>query len=114
MAKKQEWQFVEIKLQTTDMPKVEKLMAEFDQSYTRLLIEVMSRGYKISSSWVDKQNAFVVSVSGTDRSKYNNGFTMTSWSDDYEEACCMMAYKVLELTHDGEWEEFATEKSSWG
>lgn len=114
MAKKAEWEFVEVKLQTTDKAKIDKFGDQFKNNSTSILEEVLSRGYKVSISWVDKQNSYVVSVSGTDRSKANNGTTMTSWSDDLDECICMMAYKVLELTHGGDWTEFATERSSWG
>lgn len=111
---KSEWQFANVKLTEKDKPKLIRFSGEFDDNPMNILTEIASRQYKLSVSWVDKQNSFVVSVSGTENSKINNGVTMTSWSDDVEEAIFMTGYKVLEVTQDGVWLEYAEESSNWG
>lgn len=111
---KSEWQFIDVKLETEDKPKLEKFAKEYKLDVEAILTEISAMGYKLSISYVDKQNSFVVSVSGNDRTKHNNGCTMTSWSDDVIEALFMAAYKVIVVTDRGIWSEYATDTSNWG
>lgn len=109
-----DWEFVELKLEKSDQPKVEKFAKEYQGNAVEILADIAEIGYKISVSWVDKQNSYVVSVSGTDRSPDNQKQTITSWSDNLFEACAIAGYKVLILADDKLWKELATESSQWG
>lgn len=108
------WTFVEIRLDIADAPKLEQFLKVFEGDIFRIVDEILSKGYKLSVSWVDKQNSYIVSVSGSDRSAHNNGKTLTSWSDSLEECIVMAGFKVLELTKGGAWEDYETKRSAWG
>lgn len=108
------WEFVEIRLQQTAAKDVEKYAQKHKNDPVSILEEITSYGYKVSISWVDDRNAYVVSVSGSDNSKNNNQTTVTSWSDSAMEALAMAGYKVVILTSGGDWKEFVTAKDNWG
>lgn len=108
------WDFVELKLTEKDKPKVQAFAKEYNGDCVEILADIVEIGYKVSISWVDKQNSYVVSVSGTDRSPDNQKQTITSWSGDIFEACAIAGYKVLKLADDKLWKELATEVSTWG
>lgn len=108
------WNFVEIKLVSDDKPALDEYMKSHKNDPTSILTEVASYGYKISISWVDDRNAYVVSVSGRDGGKKNANATVTSWSDDLNEAIGMAGYKVVKLTGGEEWAEYATTLGEWG
>lgn len=108
------WEFVEIKLDKEDKKPLAEYMKELNDDPVEMLTAISALGYKVSVSWVDKQNSFVVSVSGRKDTKYNNGLSVSSWSDNLIEAIGMAAYKVIKLTDSGDWKEHATESSNWG
>lgn len=114
MAKRPEWAFVEIKLEKKDKPKVDKFAEQYKGNPFEILEDITELGYKVSQSYVDKQNSYVVSVSGSERSGINNYQTVTTWSSDLREAVEMAGYKVLDLAKNSDWTEFATEDSNWG
>lgn len=109
-----EWDFINVKLSEKDKPKLEKFADKFNEDLEALMDEIVTLGYKVSTSYVDKQNSFVVTVSGSENSKFNNKCSMTSWSSSWVEAMFMMGYKVLEVTQGGEWKDFAQESDNWG
>lgn len=114
MAKRDTWKFVEIKLVKEDKKALEKYAEQFKGNMVDMIEQLCSYQYKISISWVDKQNSYVVSVSGTDHSKDNDNRTLTSWSDDVIEAVEMALYKVEVICSGGNWDDHATEQSNWG
>lgn len=70
-------------------------------------------GFKVSVSWVFDQNAFCVSLIGTDNTKDHRDMVMTSWSDDLEEAIRLAAFKHYVLCEGKEWPSQETGKR-WG
>lgn len=113
MNKKGIWEFININLIKDDRPKVDEFAKLWKNDIQSVVIELLTLGYKVSFSWVDAQNSYVVSVSGTDRSKHNNGYTLSSWSDDLAECIMMAGYKVLVIAVAGTWLDYQTDSATW-
>jgi len=114
MAAKFDWNFVEIKLQHSDRENVIKFASKYGENILEVIDDITELGYKVSISYVDTQNSYVVSVSGTDRSGMNNKQTVTSWSNNLEECIAIAGYKILQLARDKDWKELETHASNWG
>ena len=114
MAQKFAWTFVEIKLLAGDKPKVLAWAEKNVTNPLEVIDDITELGYKVSISYIDDRNSYVVSVSGSDRTPQNNKQTITTWSSNLEECLIMAGYKILHLTKDGKWEDYATESSDWG
>lgn len=114
MAKKFDWTFVEIKLEKKDKPLVEKFAESYKHDPLEILDDIAELGYKVSVSYVDDQNSYVVSVSGNSRTGINNQQTVTTWSGDLGECIAMAGYKVLKLSDGRDWKELETQSSNWG
>ncbi len=108
------WTFITIKLSQDDKPELEAFIKGYNKHFLDVITDVLAMGYKVSLNWIDKQNAFVVSVSGTNESAQNKGATVTSWSDELSEAIFMMGYKALVLGKSKTWVEIQTDSSNWG
>lgn len=110
----QQWKFINIKL--TDKDK--KPLAQYADSHKvdvrSVIDDICAGGYKLSISFVIAQNSYVVTVSGNDKTKHNNGCSMTSWSDEVIEAIFMTGYKMFEICGGEPWDEYATENNNWG
>ena len=95
----------------------EQQFTEFISSEKRTPVEwlqtLLGDGYKVSVSYVFDQNAFCLSVIGTDNTKQNKGVVMTTWSDDLEEVITMAAFKHFGMCQGGEWPTQANE-NRWG
>ena len=111
---KKDHQFINLRLTIADRNSVEKFASEFKDDAFAVLEELHIRGYKVSSSWIDKQNAYVVSVTGTERSQKNEHATITSWSDDLKECVFLAGYKVLVIAGDKDWTSLDESVSNWG
>lgn len=83
----------------------------FDPMYA--INELAGQGYKLSFSFIDDMSAWCVTVTGSERSKHNATYFMSSWSDDLVEAIFMCLYKVEIICKNGTWEQYAT-NSRWG
>lgn len=111
---KSEWEFINIKLEKTDVPALEKYAKSHDNDPFSVLDEILAAQYKVSVSWVDKQNSYVVSVSGNENTALNNKCTMTSWSDSVMEALIMTGFKVFVVCGGKAWKDFEEETGNWG
>lgn len=114
MAKENNWSFVEVKIGREDKQLFQDWTQARGEVVTSMIETLCSYGYKVSVSWVDSHNSFVVSVSGSDSGKLNKQCTMTSWSDDVIEAFQLAVFKVVHVTGEGVWSDYATEKDNWG
>lgn len=114
MASKNDWKFVDVKLDKSQKGDVEKFGDQYDKDYLGIIDDISELGYKVSVSYVDKQNSYVVSVSGSERSGYNKGCTLTSWAKELGEAVQIAGYKVLDYMRNKDWVEFETESDTWG
>jgi len=114
MAKDPRWKFIECRLTADDAEGLERFSKGDYGGLVQTATELSSMGYKLSVSFIDKQNAFVATVSGSDRSKYNNGTSISSWSDDLAEAILMCGYKVIVLANRGDWEVLDAPRANWG
>ena len=108
------WEFVAIRLHREDEKKVNAFGDPKDNDIQSMLSDITSHGYKVSLAWVDKQNAYVFTVSGTDNTKYNKQTSMSSWSDDLYQAVVLGAYKMEIITKWGDWQQFSTQQELWG
>ena len=113
-SKKFEWTFVNIKLKPEDKESLLKYAKEHKGQVESALSAIASYGYKFSLSFVDDSNSWCASVSGNERTKFNDKCTITSWSDDISEAIFMAAYKCDVVTEGGDWKEYEETSSNWG
>lgn len=60
-------------------------------------------GFKVTMTYVFDQNAWCVSLVGTETTKKHKDVVMTSWSDDLGEAIAIGAYKHYIVCDGGEW-----------
>jgi hypothetical protein len=108
------WNFATIRLVETDRVPLQEYLKENDNDPENVLQELLSAGLKVSVSYVDDQSAFVVTISGSERSKRNQNWSLSSWSDDMWEAVAMSGYKHFVLCDGKDWADLDKGKSSWG
>lgn len=103
MARKDIWTFANVNLTAEDDKEIDIFVKARDNDVLGVLIELLASGYKTSFAWIDKQNSFVVTVSGTERSSLNKGTSMTAWSDSLNDAIMVLGYKVFIKTEGDDW-----------
>ncbi len=108
------WEFATIRLTEADKVPLQEYVHTHDNDPENILQELLSAGFKVSISFVDDQSAFVVTISGSERSKRNQGWSLSSWSDDFWEAVSMAGYKHFVLCDGKDWADLDKGKSSWG
>lgn len=108
------WKFITRRLDENDRVELQKYIDEHDGGTEEILQEILGAGYKVSISWIDDQSSYVVTVSGSKRSPHNDGYSMTSWSDDIWEAVAMCGYKVFVLAEGTGWKKIEASPDSWG
>lgn len=106
MASKNLWTFANVNLTADDDAQIDKFVKSREKDTLGVLIELLAAGYKTSFAWIDAQNSFVVTVSGTDRASLNKGTSMTAWSDDLSDAIMVLGYKVFIKTDGGTWSDY--------
>lgn len=104
MAKNFDWEMINKRLQLEDKQAFEKWVTKNPASVADLVTEVATNGYKLSITWVDNSNSFVVTASGRKDEGRNKKKSLPSWSDDVQEALYMTVYKILVIFEGGEWE----------
>lgn len=104
MAKNFDWEMINKRLQLEDKKAFENWVAKNPATVADLVTEVATNGYKLSITWVDSSNSFVVTASGRKDEGRNKKKSLPSWSDDVQEALYMTVYKILVLFDGGEWE----------
>lgn len=114
MASLKDWKFIDVKLDKSQKGDVQKFGDQYDKDYLGIIDDISELGYKVSVSYVDKQNSYVVSVSGSERSGYNKGCTLTSWAAELGEAVQIAGYKVLDYMRNKDWVEFESDAETWG
>lgn len=72
-------------------------------SLPALMAEFAVLGYKVSFTHVSSSQSWCISVTGTKDAKFNSGATLTTWSEDCEEAFYMAWFKVSEIFQKGVW-----------
>ena len=108
------WKFVNIRLSSEDLDGLNHFIKQFDGTAIDALEELNTTGYKVSHSWQDKQTAFNVTVSGTDNSPANYQRSMSTYSDDLDQAIMMTLYKVMVVCEGKDWEKYEKDSSNWG
>lgn len=97
------WTMINARLTKADQKVFHDTVTKTNQPAQDLVIELLEQGYKVSISFVDDRASFVFTVTGPKGHKINAEKSMTSWSDDLEEAMCMGWYKVRHVFNDGVW-----------
>lgn len=108
------WTMIHIRLDKKHLPKIQEFLKSHDNDPENVLQEIMSLGYKVSMSFIDDRASFVVTMSGTDRTKHNDKMSVSSWSDDFWEAVTMMGYKHFVICDGKSWEDHDTSSENWG
>lgn len=114
MALPKNWKMISVRIESSEKDKFLHWCEENPMSATDILEELGGRLYKLSASWVDSNQAWVVTVSGTKDSNKNKNQSMSSWSNDVMEALYMTIYKVLVICEDKDWESYESASGSWG
>ena len=109
-----DWKFYDIRLKQDDREKLEQWFLGYGNDPVAVMQELFAAGYKISMSWVDKQSAYVITLSGTKATNFNKQASISSWSDDILEGVVMCGYKHLVLADGGDWSLVDTQTSAWG
>lgn len=106
-------EFVTISLNRTHEKKVHEFAKQQELTFDKFFDYCAEKGYKASFSFVDKDMAWCVSVTGKQEATYNASLCMTTWSDSLIEAVAMCFFKMRVLTDDGDWSEYS-EDGRWG
>lgn len=115
MAKKfNGWLFADIKLDSSDKKSFESWVESTKPDVIEIQKELMAQGYKTSASFSVENEAFCVTITGTDDCKNNRGVSLTSWSDDLEEAYHIAAYKHFVKSKEGAWALPDKKSKAWG
>ena len=114
MARLNDYTIVPLKLQGDEKKRFTEWLKDTEFTPYDVWDELCGRGYKVSVSWIDKNNSFCVSVTGKDEASKNRRQTITSWSDDVTEALMMSLYKCLVMCEDNDWSAYATSSEVWG
>lgn len=96
-------QFASISIPAGDEKKFQDWATKCQLNMSEALNWFLERGFKISCSYVVKQNAFCLSIIGTDDTPQHKRMIMTSWSDDLEEVFYIALYKHIEMCGEGVW-----------
>lgn len=93
---------------------------EFEALYTtdagelhREFALVIGTGHKVSATWDDENQCYIVSAMGKAEDHRNYGKCLTARSDDLYEAMALLAYKHHHLFKDGTW-AVDTKAKQWG
>lgn len=78
-----------------------------------IMSHLLGEGFKISISWVVDNNAFCLSIIGTDNTRQHKNMVMTTWSDDLAEVILLAGYKHFVICGGGEWPSSGTTER-WG
>lgn len=113
MAKNWQKDFASIPLSEKDKEPLRLYTEELEGNPFVALENLLGLGYKVSILWSENSMSFIVSVIGTEDTKYNQTKVLSSFTDALEEAFFMAAYKHFILAEAGEW---PTEKDNarWG
>ena len=114
MAYKNNWTFVNCELSDKDKAALESYADEHQREPMSVIEELTASGYKISLSWLDDNHCFIVTISGTKYTSFNEGSSMSSRSDDLSEAFFMAGFKHFILAGGKDWSKLDTERSGWG
>lgn len=108
------WTFIHYKIPREDESKLKDYIKSCKDSVDTPITVFASQGYKISISWVDDKNSYVVTVSPKEGSKVNSKSSLPSWSDDWQEAIFMCGYKHEVLCDGGDWTPLLDKDDNWG
>lgn len=114
MARFQKMEFVTLRLTADDAKNIEKYAQSKEGDYTTVLHEILASGHKVSISWIDDKSSYIVTLIGTEHSQHNQGYSMTTWSDDLVEAIFMAGYKHEIVCDGGSWQDNSTGDMNWG
>lgn len=114
MANFKDWKFVNMRLTSDDEPELKKFALKYKSDVSAVVIELLSSGYKISITWVDDKESFIVTLTPTESCPYNAKSSMSSWSDDVIEAVMMAGYKNYVLADGKDWADAERGKDGWG
>lgn len=104
MAKKKfDWNMVTVRLDKSDQKKVHQVATKQEIDWHAAATALGGLGYKISMTWVDDRLAWVVTATGQVDHAINPASSISSWSQDPEEALILTWYKVCVVFDGGEW-----------
>jgi hypothetical protein len=113
MPRNNDFQFANIKLNRSDEKEFRGWSETQDFDTMGLLTNLGGDGYKVSLAWIDKQNAWCVTLVATDGAKHNKNRGLSSWSDDLEEAIWISGYKHYRMCDGGSWPDEGSNQN-WG
>jgi len=100
---KPDFNLIDYRLSETELEAFEKWSKGKVPTLPALMAEFAILGYKVSFTHVASSEAWCISVTGQKDAKFNAGATLTTWSEDVEEAFYMAWFKVSEIFARGAW-----------
>lgn len=96
-------EFITMNLLAEHRTALSEFSAAYDNNGLGAAEQLLGIGYKMSITWSDSSMAFIATVIGTENTPKNESKSMSSFSDDLNEALLMSAFKVLVLANGDEW-----------
>jgi hypothetical protein len=106
-------QFANYKLSDTEKGDYAVWIGEQNGDTIQALTDVVASGYKLTTSYDDKNQCFIVSLIGRQEGHPNQDICMSTRHGDLAQAIGMALYKELVLFAGSAWVE-ATLNSDWG
>lgn len=106
--------FVNVRLEPDDKPRFLEWQKANQADLAQYIGEMLGSGYKVSVNLDDKNDCYIVAVTGTTNCRDNRGLCMTTRSDDWLEAICMAVFKHYVICDAGSWGTPEQHNQSWG
>lgn len=106
--------FVEIRLTEDDKKAVEKWANEGSYDAADFVGAMNYNNYKVSSSYDQVHDCFIVSLTGKPDQKDNPGKCLVSRGKTWDDAVCVAAYKHIVLCKEGDWGAGDKRVEDWG
>lgn len=98
-----DYTLIDYRLSEDELNAFDKWLEKEAPTPTAVLIELASKDYKVSLSYVENSEAWCVSITGKENAKFNAKCTLTTWDEDPMEALYMAAYKTIIVFSGGKW-----------
>lgn len=101
--KNNDFNLIDYRLDDAQLEAFDKWAANKPPSFSAMMADFATADYKLSQSFVINSESWCVSITGKEDAKFNAKVTLTTWSDDVEEAIQMAYYKAFIIFEKGKW-----------
>lgn len=104
MAKRtSDFNLIDYRLSDTELDAFEAWVKKSPPTFPSVMAELATMDYKVSLTFVENSESWCVSITGKEDAKFNSKATLTTWSEDVEEALLMAYFKVIVVFERGKW-----------